>query len=208
MRIDVYHDTVCPWCRIGKAHLKQAIATWEGEPIDLHYRTFFLNPDIPEEGHDFAAYMNKKGGGQVPLEQWFARPREMGAAAGLEFHFERITRAPNSTKSHELIALTPEDDREAMIDALYDAYFRDGRDIGDLAVLLEIAEARGLDRAATAVALKAGEKREQVLAEYEEARALGVTGVPFFVFNQRAGVSGAQPPAVFAEVFEKVVADS
>jgi predicted DsbA family dithiol-disulfide isomerase len=204
MRVDIYHDTVCPWCRIGKAHFKQALAEWDGEPVEVHYKTFFLNPDVPEEGHDFAAYMSEKGGGQVPLEQWFARPREMGAQAGLEFNFERITRAPNSIKSHQLIALATEAGRETVIDALYDAYFREGRDIGDQEVLLEIAESCGMERKQTQAALEAGEKRAQILAEYDQARNLGVTGVPFFVFNQTSGFSGAQPPEVFSEVFQKV----
>jgi predicted DsbA family dithiol-disulfide isomerase len=170
MIIDVYHDTVCPWCRIGKAHLRKALADWDGEPISVRYRTFFLNQDIPDEGHDFAEYMNAKGGGKVPLEEWFARPREMGTQAGLEFNFEKITRAPNSTRSHELIAFAPEEYKEQVIDALYDAYFRDGRDIGSTEELLSIAEEAGLDPSGAREALESRSFREAVLAEYDEAR--------------------------------------
>ncbi len=96
MRIDVFHDIACPWCRIGKAHLQDALDKWDGEPVEVHYHPFFLNPSIPPEGYPFKAYMLAKGGGSVPLEQWFAAPREMGQRAGMTFNFEQIEHAPNT----------------------------------------------------------------------------------------------------------------
>jgi predicted DsbA family dithiol-disulfide isomerase len=197
--IEVYHDVACPWCRIGKAYLRQALARWAGPAPTVRYRTFFLNADIPSDGYEFVSYMNAKGGGQVPLEQWFAAPRAMGAAAGLTFHFERITRAPNTLQAHRLIALTPEPDRAGMIDALYDAYFEHGRDIGDLDTLHAIARVQGV-----AVDLQGDQARDQVLAEADQAHRLGISGVPFFVFNQRYGLGGAQPVDVLLQVMEQV----
>jgi predicted DsbA family dithiol-disulfide isomerase len=208
MRVDLYHDTVCPWCRIGKRHLNLALERWDGEPVEVHYHTFFLNPDIPPEGFDFRAYMRAKGGGQVPLEGWFDAPRRMGAAVGLTFNFERIERAPNSLLSHRLIALTPPDQQIAMIDALYAAYFEHGRDIGELDTLIEIAREVGLDADDMRARLLTDEAASDVLADAQAGARIGVTGVPFFVLNQRYAFSGAQPPEVILDVLRQVAAQS
>lgn len=199
MRIDVFHDTVCPWCRIGKAHLKQALSEWRGEAIDIIYHPFFLNPDIPEEGYDFRRYMTAKGGGRVPLEQWFAAPREMGQRAGLTFNFEAIQHAPNTLLSHQLIILA--EDQEPLIDALYKAYFEDGQNIGDIDVLVQIGEQYGLINAREQ--LETGTGRDAVVAEVAQAQQLGITGVPFFIFENQFAFSGAQPPELFLQVMER-----
>lgn len=206
MQIDVYQDTVCPWCRIGKRHLDLALEEW-GEPVTVNYHSFFLNPDIPAEGYDFRPYMTAKGGGQMPLEGFFEAPRERGAAVGLTFNFEDITRAPNTTLSHQLIAITPEADRAAMTDAIYAAYFEYGRDIGDLDVLVDIATEQGLDGAAVRAQLEAGEGLEEVQADVTRARQLGISGVPFFVINDTYGFSGAQPPHMIRNVLAQVAAE-
>lgn len=145
MQIDLFHDTVCPWCRIGKQHLKMALDRWEGEPVMVRYRSFFLNPDIPPEGYDFRSYLLAKGNGRISLDQWFDAPRRMGAAAGLTFNFEQIERAPNTLLSHRLIALASEESKEALVDAIYQAYFEQGRDIGRLEELVDIANEGGFD---------------------------------------------------------------
>jgi predicted DsbA family dithiol-disulfide isomerase len=205
MQLDVYHDTVCPWCRIGKRHLQLALAEWRGEAVDVRYRTFFLNPDIPTEGYPFRAYMNAKGGGRVPLEQWFAAPREAGARVGLTFNFDRIEHAPNSTLSHQMIALVPLAMREAVIDAVYTAYFEHGRNIGDLEVLLSIAQDHQLDTTSLRQDLANNARYDDIMAEVNESRQLGVTGVPFFVVDNRLAFSGAQPPAVILQVLQKAI---
>jgi predicted DsbA family dithiol-disulfide isomerase len=201
--IDVFHDTVCPWCRIGKAHLKQALTHWNGAPVEIRYRTFFLNEGIPAGGHDFRAYMLAKGGGRMRLEDFFDAPRRMGAKAGITFNFEAITRAPNSTDSHRLIALTPADGKEAMIDALYAAYFEYGRDIGDLDVLVEIAAAQGMDADTVRAWLLGDEARAEVLAEAHMAQQNGISGVPFFIFGNRFALSGAQPPELMLRALQQ-----
>lgn len=203
MQIDVFHDTVCPWCRIGKANLKLALKEWQGEPVTITYRTFFLNADIPSEGYDFKPYMMAKGGGRIPLEQFFAGPRQAGERVGLRFDFEAIEKAPNSLLSHQLIALTPEPQREAMIDAVYAAYFEHGRDISDLEVLLQITQAQGLNVETMRHDLQANAKRDEILAEAEAAQQAGITGVPFFIFNRLFAFSGAQPPDVFLRALEQ-----
>lgn len=204
MRIDVFQDTVCPWCRIGKAHMQIALDQWDGEPVEVYYHTFFLNPNIPDEGYDFAQYMNAKGGGRVPLAQWFDAPRRAGEAVGLTFNFEAIEHAPNSTLSHELIALAPDDKKEPIIDAVYAAYFEFGQNIGDIDVLVNIAEENDLDAVAVRQQLESHTKRNAVLKDAQQAQQLGITGVPFFVFNNQLGFSGAQPPQAFLQVFQQL----
>ncbi|MCL4255326.1 MAG: DsbA family oxidoreductase [Anaerolineae bacterium] len=203
MRIDIFHDTVCPWCRIGKQHLKLALEQWTGEPAEIHYHTFFLNSDIPTEGYPFREYMHAKGGGRIPLEQFFDAPRQAGAKVGLTFNFEAITHAPNSLLSHQLIVLTPENQREAMIDALYAAYFEHGQDIGKLDVLVDVAHAQGFDGDVIRAKLEAGEGKQAVLDDADQAHRLGINGVPFFVFNNRLAFSGAQPISVMLDVLKQ-----
>jgi predicted DsbA family dithiol-disulfide isomerase len=96
MLVEVWQDTVCPWCRIGERHLKLALADWQGEPVRVRYRSFFLDPTIPPEGREFAAALRQKGGGRVPTEAFFAEPTRRGAQVGLAFTFGRITRMPNT----------------------------------------------------------------------------------------------------------------
>lgn len=207
MRIDLFHDTACPWCRVGKTHLRQAITEWErdgGEVVEVYYHTFFLNPSIPPEGYAFREYMHAKGGGQVPMEQWFAAPRDMGQRAGLTFNFEAIERAPNTLLSHQLIALAPDDKCEAVIDAVYAAYFQHGQDIGSMDVLLQIASDCGLNVDTIRQQLEDGAKRNDVMADAMQGARIGVSGVPFFIVNQRLAFSGAQPPDVILDVMRQV----
>lgn len=203
MLIEVFHDTVCPWCRIGKRNLNLALERWQGEPVQVRYRTFFLNNGMPSEGWEYRSFMQAKGGGRVPLETFFERPRRAGANVGLTFNFEKIERAPNTLLSHRLIALTPDDDKAAMIEALYDAYFEHGRDIGDLDVLVSIAAQQGLEGDEIRARLLTDDAREQVIEEDELARSIGISGVPFFIVDKAYVLSGAQPPEVILRVLEQ-----
>ncbi len=204
MRIDLFHDTACPWCRIGKRQLQLALDAWQGEPVEVHYRSFLLNPAMPPEGYEFRSYMQAKGGGRVPLEHFFAAPREMGAAVGLRFNFEQIRRAPNTMLSHRLIALAPDDRRSAVVDAVYAAYFEHGQDIGDLQTLVDIAAAAGMDAQLTGRLLEGDTARAQVLADVRWAQEAGISGVPFFIFDGKYALSGARPPAALEEVMRQV----
>lgn len=183
MHIHIYHDTVCPWCRIGKRHLALALELWNGEPVTMQYQSFFLNPNIPPEGYLFNEYMQAKVSGQVPLDQLFEGPRQAGAAVGLRFNFEKIQHAPNSLLSHRLIAMTPRPMQDAVIDAIYTAYFEDGQNIGDLDTLVEIAANVGLDRETIKQQLRSDIALADVLAEATKAHDLGVSGVPFFIIR-------------------------
>ena len=208
MRIDLFSDVVCPWCRIGKRHLELALADWateSAEPLALNYRSFFLDPTIPPEGRDFRSHMQAKGGGRVPLEQFFGAPRERGAAVGLTFNFEQIGKAPNTLLAHRLVYLAPPAKRGALLDVLYSAYFEFGRDVGDVDTLAEIATAAGLPAAAAAL-LNSDAGTAEVLADVAFARQMGISGVPFFIVNDRLAFSGAQPPATILRVLRQAAA--
>lgn len=206
MQIDLFYDTTCPWCCIGKRHLQLALAQWEGAPATVRYRTFFLNEHLPAAGEDFRAYMQAKVGAHMPLEQLFAGPRQAGQRVGLHFDFDAITRSPNTLLSHRLIALAPDDAREAVIDAVYAAYFEQGRDIGDLETLAEVAGAAGLDREAMRALLQGDAAREQVQAEARWAQEAGISGVPFFIVDNRYAWSGAQPPEAIVQMLRQIEA--
>ena len=208
MQVDIFHDIGCPWCRIGKRNFELALEEWQGEPVEVHYRAFFLNPDARAEGESFHDLMQAKGGGRIPMEQFFAGPRDAGARVGLNFNFEKIEMAPNTMLAHRLLSLAPYDLQAPLLDILYAAYFEDGRDIGKLEVLVELAADAGLDRDTIREQLESDAGADQVLAEVQLAHELQIQGVPFFVFNGRYGVSGAQPAATLLEVLEHTATEA
>lgn len=203
MHIDVYHDTICPWCRIGWRHLQLALARWQGEPVTVRHHPFFLNPDTPPEGYDFLPYMTEKFAGRATPAVLFAGPTEAGKRVGLNFHFDRIGKSPNTLMSHRLIELAPDDRREQVVEAIYDAYFEHGRDIGQLDVLVEIAGECGLDRDAMRLKLSGSAATAEVMAGVRQARQLGIQGVPFFVLDNRYAFSGAQPPDMMLRAMQQ-----
>ena len=209
MLVEVWQDSVCPWCRIGERHLDLALAEWTtthaDEPVEVRYRAFFLDPTMPPEGREFRTAMQAKGGGRVPLEDFFAEPRRRGAQVGLTFNFEAITRMPNTLLSHRLVKLAPPERQGALLEAVYAAFFERGEDIGQLDVLVSLAAAAGLDGAAVRQALQGDAGRADALADVAEARDLGISGVPFFVFDRRFAVSGAQPSELLRGALDRAL---
>ena len=191
MNIDVFHDTVCPWCRIGLRNLELALAEWDGEPVAVRLHPFQLDPSLPPEGIALADYFGARG--IADPEPMRDRVRAMGRQAGLEFRFAPDDRMPNTLASHQLVGMAGERAQDALA-AIHRAYFEEGRDIGDTAVLAALGAEADLDSAAVAAALADPAARAEVAAAAEEGRALGSTGVPFFVIDGRLAVSGAQPP--------------
>jgi predicted DsbA family dithiol-disulfide isomerase len=174
----------------------------------VHSRSFLLNPALPPAGMDFNELMQAKGGGRMPLEAFFTAPRQAGAKVGLEFNFERISRAPNSLLSHCLIRLAPQPLQEDLLALIYAAYFEHGQDIGDLETLVALGARLGLDPQVTRPALQRQEGQEQVEADHQWAVQHGIQGVPFYVINGRYGVSGAQPPEVLLQVLGQIPPES
>jgi predicted DsbA family dithiol-disulfide isomerase len=159
-----------------------------------------LDPTIPPEGNDFRAHMEHKFGGRADIDQLNAHVAAIGEKAGLTFNFDKIRHAPNTLRAHRLVELAPESEREAIATALFDSYFEQGQDIGDLEVLAGIARDHGMDEQIAYSLLSGEEATAGIVASMREAQQLGITGVPFFVVDDQYGVSGAQPPEVLLQV--------
>lgn len=206
-RLDILSDFVCPWCYLGKANLEAAIATRGAHPFAIGWRPYQLDPSIPPEGRGRRAYMEAKLGGAERVAAAHERLRELGKAAGIDFRFEAITRAPNTLDAHRLTRWAAAEARQTLVaDELFRRYFTEGEDISDPGVLAAAAEAAGLDPAPVARLLAGDTDRAEVLAEAEEARRMGVTGVPTFILGGHYVVTGAQPPEVWTRVMDEIEA--
>lgn len=200
--IDVVSDVVCPWCYLGKARLELAIAEVQDEVgVDINWRPYRLNPDYPPEGVDQKKSLEEKLGGADRVAQAHKMLTDFGKEVGIAFNFEAIKIGPNTLDAHRLIHWAMIEDREKadkVVNGLFKANFEEGRNVGDHAVLLDVAEKAGLDRAVTASLLASDADKVLVVEEIESAQKMGVNGVPFFIFDQQYAVSGAQTPDVLA----------
>lgn len=215
LHIDIFSDVVCPWCFVGKRHLDKALELWRVEQpeheVAVRWRPFFLNPDTSESGEPYRPFLEKKFGGPEQLRQLWQRLQEAGRPAGIEFAFEKIELRANTLKAHRLIhrAQTVEPDAQtvaALIEALFAAHFLHGRNIGDAAVLADIAADCGMDRATVLSYLAGDEGTADVRAGAAEAPRLNISGVPFFIFNRRLAASGAHPPAELLKAMQQSIA--
>jgi predicted DsbA family dithiol-disulfide isomerase len=203
LTVDVVSDVVCPWCYLGEKRLDLALAD-EAEPVELRWRPFQLDATIPEGGLDRAEYMERKFGKSGRLQAAHDNLTRLGAEVGIPFAFDGIRRAPNTLDAHRLIrwAAGAGTQRE-IVDRLFRAYFVDGKDVGDPAVLTEIARECGLDADLVASRLAGDSDRDAVRREIAEAQKIGVTGVPFFIFGGRLAVSGAQDVPTLREAMRQ-----
>ena len=205
VKLDILSDPICPWCYIGKANLDRALLDHPDHPFEIEWHPFQLNPDMPPEGMDRREYLETKFGGREQAVSVYARIEEAAVAAGLTLDLGGIKRTPNTMDAHRLIHWAGLEGRQtAVVSSLFRAYFEEGRDIGDRAVLLEIADAVGLDRAMTERLLDSDADLEDVAARDAHARERGVTGVPTFVVASAHAVPGAQPPELWARVIEEL----
>jgi predicted DsbA family dithiol-disulfide isomerase len=199
LTIDIVSDVVCPWCYLGEKRLEQALAE-EAGPVVVRWRPYQLDPTIPEGGLDRAEYMEKKFGKSGRLQSVHDNLTRLGAEVGLPFAFDKITRSPNTLDAHRLIRWAASAGVQSrVVDRLFEAYFVEGRDIGDRVVLTELAAECGLDADLVERLLAEGADSEVVRQEVEQAQAMGVSGVPFFIFAGRLGVPGAQEPSALRQ---------
>lgn len=201
LTIDVISDVVCPWCFIGRRRLGAALARLEVDEPQLRpvvsWHPFQLNPDLPREGIDRRAYLAEKFGGTRRAAEIYDRVRAAGHSVGIEFAFEKIERQPNTLDAHRLISWAQaQGSAEEVVERLFRAYFLDGRFIGDRDVLVEIAGDSGLSADAARAQLDSNEGAAAIAQMDRRVRELGVTGVPFFIFDGKVAVSGAQEPEV------------
>lgn len=203
MKVVIYADVICPWCAVGDARLAAALAMTPDIAVEAEWRAFQLNPGMPPFGMPRADYYTAKFGGKAEAMRVYSAVAAAGAVNDVVFDFEAIQTTPNTVQAHRLIYHAQAQGRgRAMIDALYAAYFREGRDIGDDATLADIAVETGWPRAAITDFLAGDARREQVIEDDKEARRGGVNGVPLFVFDGRFAVSGAQQPEALARAIE------
>lgn len=207
--IDVISDVVCPWCFLGKKRLEKALAMHPEIPVDVRWRPFQLDPTIPEGGYDRKAYMEQKFGTDGRLGGIHERLSRLGAEDGIAFAFEAILRSPNTLDAHRLIrwaySYGGQDD---LVDALFRAYFEQGRDIGDRATLAAIAEEAGFDAREARAFLDSGEAADLVQREIGMAQEIGVQGVPFFIFAGKYAVSGAEAAETLAKALAQAAGDA
>ena len=207
IRLDIFSDPVCPWCYIGKAHLERAMEQRAGHPFAVEWHPFQLNPAMPEGGMDRRDYLEAKFGGKARAVEVYARIEEAARDAGLEIDFAAMRRTPNTLDAHRLIHWAGLEGRQgAVVSALFRAYFRDGRDIGDATTLAAIAGEAGMDAGVAARLLATPADRDDLAARDADARAKGVTAVPTFLLDRRHVIAGAQPPEVWCRIIDEIAA--
>jgi predicted DsbA family dithiol-disulfide isomerase len=204
LSIDVFSDVICPWCFVGKRRLERALdETGLASAAAIRWLPFELNPDMPPEGMERAAYRARKFG----PDRAAALDRDMAALGrqeGIRFAFDRMRRTPNTRAAHGLIAHAARSGRgAAAVEALFTAYFEEAIDIGDEARLVAIGAGLGLGEAEIRAALRDEALHEAVAGQEREAGRLGIGGVPFFIIDGRWSVSGAQPVEVWREVLHR-----
>jgi len=202
LTLDIFSDPICPWCYIGLKRLDEALAE-VAVPVETRCRCFMLNPDMPAKGMDRRAYLERKFGGPEGANRVYGAIEKAAKAAGLQVNFDKITRTPSTLKAHQALREAHEHGgADSYIRALFGAYFEDGRDIGEAAVLADLWVACDLPEGALDTVFAEQRHQEAVMAEQNEARVRGVSGVPFFVINGAYALSGAQDKSVFHRVFE------
>ena len=205
MKVEIYSDTVCPWCYIGKRRFERAMRMRPDIEFDVQWLPFELNPGLPESGVERETYLARKFGDLQRVQAMQAQLRELGSSLGLEFHFERAVRMPNTRLSHELLQFAHAAGRQDVVgEALFKAYFEDGVDIGNHARLVEIGAAAQLDAVDLERALTSRRHMSEVEALERQGHGWGISGVPTFIFERNYAVSGAQETDVFVQVFDRL----
>ena len=205
MRIDVYSDTVCPWCFLGKRRLELAMASRPQYDTQVRWRPFELNPDMPMDGVSRPIFLNSRGISGQRAADIDAELVRLGAASGIQFRFDLIQRIPNTRFSHLLLAHAVRYGRQSEVkDRIMRGYFEEGVNIGDIDALVQLGVEAGLPEWESKQALIIRAGQDGVVAAQRHATLLGITGVPSFIFDGQYTISGAQEVAIFAQVLDQV----
>ena len=208
IKVDIWSDVQCPWCYIGKRKFETAVAGFDGA-VDVTYHSFELAPDTPVDfdgtPKDYLA--QRKGVSPAQAEQMLERVTGIAASVGLDYDYDHVHQT-NTIKAHELLHYAKSKGRQIdMKERLLKAYFIDGRHVGRIEDLADLAAEIGLDRDEVVRVLTDETYLPDVKADVAQAAEYGINGVPFFVFEDKYGVSGAQDPATFANVLEQVASE-
>lgn len=210
LTVDVTSDVICPWCYVGKRRLGKAIAALDGkQQVRVRWHPFQLNPQMPKGGMDRKEYRSAKFGSWERSLALDAQVAEAGRGEGITFAHHKMMRTPNTFDAHRLIRLADaEGVQDAVVEAIFRAYFTEGQDISDVAVLLGVVAGAGLDRGRAESLLADEADIEAMRREEAEAQRRGVSGVPFYVINSTLALSGAREPDAFLAAFRQAGAES
>lgn len=208
IQIDIVSDVMCPWCIVGFRQLEQALGM-VGAGAYIRWHPFELNPAMPPEGQNLAEHITEKYG-STPEQS--AQNRKMltdlGASLGITFNFSDDSRIVNTFAAHQLLGWAQGQGLQHPLKmALFEAHFAEGRDVSDAEVLLDMAEAVGLDRAAAAEVLESGSQAEETRAHQQFWTSRGISGVPSMVFDGRYLLTGAQGAETYAQMLTKVISE-
>ena len=206
-RLDIFSDPVCPWCFLGKANLDRALEAHADHPFEVEWHPFQLNPGTPAAGVDKRAYLMQRFGSEGKLDQIHQHFRDIAAKAGVTMDPDTPQRIPNTLNAHRLIYWAGLEGRQTpMVSALFRAYWVEGRDIGDLTVLADIAAEAGMDRDMVARLLGTDADLAEIQTREAHARERGINAVPTFLIAGQYVLSGAQSPEVWSQVIEELAA--
>jgi predicted DsbA family dithiol-disulfide isomerase len=207
IKIDVVSDVVCPWCYIGKRRLERAMdALAEEFEFDVQYHPFELNPDTPDSGLDQKAYLTKKFGGTERYEELTGRVTEIAEQEGISFDYAKQGISPNTRKMHSVIQLAGTKGlQKEIVEVLFNAYFTSGIDLSKDENIVNAAMEAGLDEKEVSILLNDKEQLSRIATAEQEIYKLGITGVPFYIVNNKYGISGAQSSGTFEQAFRDIV---
>ena len=207
IELDIFSDTVCPWCYIGKKRLENALNKYKNLKIKQTWRPFQLNPGIPPDGMDRQEYLISKFGSSDAAKTVYENIYEEGVKEGINFNFDLIEVTPNSFNSHRLLALAYNSNmQEKVLDDLFESYFLHGKDIGDPNILLQIAIKHNIDAEEFKSYLSDQENIEPLANEEIQAKKMGIKSIPTFIVNKQIVINGAQTSENFELIFEKLKA--
>ena len=213
MKIEIWSDIMCPFCYIGKRHLEKALETFSArDQVEIEWKSYQLDPAIPmsfEEPVGVYEYLaDRKGWSLEQSEQMHNHVVEMAATVGLEYNFDRAVVA-NTLYAHRVIQLAKQKGLDDLIEELFfRAYFTDGKDLASEDTLVALGEEAGLEASEIRAAIASEELAYQVSQDIQEGVNLGVRGVPFFVFDRKYGISGAEPIQVFIDTLNQTIQDA
>lgn len=207
MQIEIWSDFVCPFCYIGKRRFDAALESFHGrDQIEVTYKSYQLDPNTPVyNGQDYLESLADKFGSKEQAKQMTQNIQEQASTVGLEFDFIQA-KPTNTLTAHRLNKLAEKEKvQEKVSDFLFQAHFVDGKDIGDKAVLMNIAQDAGMNATNVEQMLEDHTAfHEDVKTDIQEAAEFGISGVPYFIINRKYAVSGAQPVAAFTQALEQV----
>jgi predicted DsbA family dithiol-disulfide isomerase len=209
INIDIYSDTICPWCYIGFNKLKDSIKEFSKNDFNLIWRPFQLNPDMPLNGMERQKYLEAKFNGKKNAVNVYKKIKDVGLINNIYFQFDKIFITPNSFASHKLLALAYKlKVQNKVVETLFYDYFIEGINIGNIKELIRISKLHNIFNENTFDYLQSDQDNENLLAEEAQARQLGIKGVPCFIINKQFVLYGAQDKKIFIDIFNRILNDN